>query len=80
MRHEVENERFGRDDESPPVTFSAGVACWTPELSREGLVGRADAALYEAKRAGKGRTNVWIASDDADPQTGIRTISRCAGV
>lgn len=63
MRHEVENERFGRDDERPPVTFTAGVALWEPGLSREGLVGHADAALYEAKRAGKGRTNVWVAAE-----------------
>jgi diguanylate cyclase (GGDEF)-like protein len=36
-------------------TFSAGVATWNGTESAEELVGRADAALYEAKRAGRDR-------------------------
>jgi diguanylate cyclase (GGDEF)-like protein len=36
-------------------TFSAGVATWDGTESAEALVGRADAALYEAKRAGRDR-------------------------
>jgi diguanylate cyclase (GGDEF)-like protein/PAS domain S-box-containing protein len=36
-------------------TCSAGVAYWDGEESPEELVGRADAALYEAKRAGRDR-------------------------
>jgi diguanylate cyclase (GGDEF)-like protein len=34
-------------------TVSAGVACWDGEESADELVGRADAALYRAKRAGR---------------------------
>src|SRR5918999_1181746 len=36
-------------------TVSAGVACWDGSESSEELVGRADSALYEAKRAGRDR-------------------------
>lgn len=36
-------------------TVSAGVACWDGEESAEELVGRADSALYAAKRAGRDR-------------------------
>ena len=36
-------------------TVSAGVACWNGRESSEELVGRADAALYEAKRTGRDR-------------------------
>jgi diguanylate cyclase (GGDEF)-like protein len=36
-------------------TFSAGVAQWDGQESPERLVGRADAGLYEAKRAGRDR-------------------------
>jgi diguanylate cyclase (GGDEF)-like protein len=36
-------------------TVSAGVACWDGSESPEELVGRADSALYEAKRAGRDR-------------------------
>jgi diguanylate cyclase (GGDEF)-like protein len=34
-------------------TVSAGVACWDGDESAEELVGRADAALYRAKRSGR---------------------------
>jgi diguanylate cyclase len=37
------------------ITFSAGVAICGEEERRESVLGRADAALYEAKRAGKNR-------------------------
>ncbi|HMI99619.1 MAG TPA: sensor domain-containing diguanylate cyclase [Gaiellaceae bacterium] len=36
-------------------TVSAGVACWNGRESADELVGRADAALYEAKRTGRNR-------------------------
>lgn len=45
-----------------PQTASAGTATWDGEESVESLVGRADAALYRAKRAGRDRT---VAADDA---------------
>jgi diguanylate cyclase (GGDEF)-like protein len=37
-------------------TCSAGVACWDGEESTDGLVARADAALYQAKVAGRDRS------------------------
>ncbi len=37
------------------VTISGGVADWEPGESLEAVVGRADQALYEAKRTGKDR-------------------------
>jgi PleD family two-component response regulator len=36
-------------------TVSAGVACWNGRETVEELFGRADAALYEAKRMGRDR-------------------------
>jgi diguanylate cyclase (GGDEF)-like protein len=39
-------------------TCSAGVALWDGSESVEGLIGRADAALYQAKEQGRDRTVV----------------------
>ncbi len=48
-RFQAEGDRFG-------VTFSAGVASLSPELSAaESAVSRADVAMYAAKTAGRGR-------------------------
>ena len=40
------------------LTCSAGLTAWRREESPDELVRRADAALYEAKRAGRDRTVV----------------------
>jgi diguanylate cyclase (GGDEF)-like protein len=42
-------------------TFSAGIATWNREESDDVLFSRADAALYEAKNAGRDRTTVAAA-------------------
>jgi len=49
----LERLRAATPDE---VRFSAGLAPWREGDDGDELVGRADAALYEAKRLGKGRT------------------------
>ena len=45
-------------------TVSAGVVCWNGRETAEELVGRADAALYEAKRRGRDRL---VAAGDTPP-------------
>jgi diguanylate cyclase (GGDEF)-like protein len=47
------------------LTASAGVASWNRVESGAELFGRADAALYEAKQAGRDRT---LASPEPDPE------------
>ncbi|HSL58195.1 MAG TPA: hypothetical protein VK866_10170, partial [Acidimicrobiales bacterium] len=42
----------------PPVAVSIGVALAAPTADRDALVAAADAALYTAKREGKGRISV----------------------
>jgi diguanylate cyclase len=43
------------NNESLPITFSAGVALRKPGEEQASLIQRADAALYQAKREGKNR-------------------------
>ena len=47
---------FLHDGEEVLVTFSAGVTLWREGEALEAAIERADAGLYEAKRAGKNRT------------------------
>jgi GGDEF domain-containing protein len=42
-------------------TFSAGIAAWTGSEAPDRLVGRADEALYQAKRTGRDRVVVHSA-------------------
>ncbi len=44
--------------ELTPVAFSAGLAQWVAHESVESVLARADAAMYEAKTAGRGRTHL----------------------
>jgi diguanylate cyclase (GGDEF)-like protein len=54
LREEVERIEFG-----VPLRVSVGLAAWPHDaVDRDGLLKIADAALYEAKRAGKNRTTV----------------------
>jgi diguanylate cyclase (GGDEF)-like protein len=52
-----------------PLTFSAGVATWDGRESADELLRRADAALYDAKAAGKDRSIVAMGSGRAGPHT-----------
>lgn len=53
-----------------PVTVSAGVAQLLPGESLHDVVGRADAALYRAKRDGRDRVAVSVGYEDGDPAVG----------
>jgi two-component system cell cycle response regulator len=63
-REAVAAIRFS-DNVPEAVTVSVGVAAFSPEVreSADSLLRRADAALYDAKRAGRNR--VWIADPPA---------------
>jgi len=56
LRQVTERSKFSAPSGEPiPVTVSVGVATFTPGDTEESFVGRADAALYRAKAAGRNR-------------------------
>jgi diguanylate cyclase len=55
LQRELTRQFFMHDNERVLITFSAGVAERRENESRDDLIKRADAALYEAKRTGKNR-------------------------
>ena len=55
IRHNVEKQRFVYGETEVRPTVSLGVACLEPDESGTSLLQRADAALYEAKQAGRNR-------------------------
>jgi diguanylate cyclase (GGDEF)-like protein len=57
------------------VTASFGVAAFTPEDTYEDLLGRADAGLYSAKRAGRDRVVVF---PECDATTSPELMRICA--
>ena len=56
VRKAVESHDWNRLAPGLTLTMSAGVAAFNPGESIEGLIGRADKALYAAKEAGRNRT------------------------
>ncbi len=57
---------FRRGGRPVPLSVSCGIAVLEPGLDLDGLFARADAALYAAKRAGRGRTR----TAERDPAAG----------
>ena len=56
LRRGLATYRFGSETVAVPVSFSAGVAQWTPDITTiDALVCKADAALYASKQAGRNR-------------------------
>ena len=55
LQRELTKRIFMVNHERLLITFSAGVAARRPEETQVDLIKRADAALYEAKKAGKNR-------------------------
>jgi diguanylate cyclase len=55
LQRELTKSIFMVNEERLLITFSAGVAARRPAEERADLIKRADAALYEAKKAGKNR-------------------------
>lgn len=57
LRAAVSGTHVKVDGEPVPITISAGAAGWTAAEDAPGLIERADAALYEAKAAGRDRVH-----------------------
>lgn len=57
VREAIEKTEISVDGEHIPVTISAGVATWARGDSQEALLDRADAALYDAKAAGRNQVH-----------------------
>ncbi|HQT26959.1 MAG TPA: GGDEF domain-containing protein, partial [Burkholderiales bacterium] len=55
LQRELTKRIFMHKNQKQVITFSAGVAMREPHESRDALIGRADKAMYEAKKAGKNR-------------------------
>jgi diguanylate cyclase len=61
----LEHAPLAVDGEQLHLRFSAGLAQWCEGESAEQLVGRSDAALYLAKKAGRGRVEVAPGPENA---------------
>ena len=58
LRESLEQMQFEWEGVHIPLTASFGVAEYTTEQTLHGLIGKADRAMYQAKRAGKNRVVV----------------------
>jgi diguanylate cyclase (GGDEF)-like protein len=60
LRLKIAQHAFTRDQITESLTVSIGVALLTPQIETiERLIGSADRALYQAKRAGRNQVRVW---------------------
>ncbi len=55
LQRELTRNFFLHNNEKQLITFSAGVALRAPGETQDALLSRADAAMFQAKRAGKNR-------------------------
>ena len=55
LQRELTKKFFLHENDRILVTFSAGIAQRAPQESREDVIGRADKAMYQAKKTGKNR-------------------------
>ena len=58
LQRELTKHFFLHENDKLLITFSAGVALRIPNETQEALIGRADQAMYAAKKAGKNRVVV----------------------
>lgn len=49
------------------ITFSAGICEWTPDITKEEWISRADSAMYEAKQSGRNQICVYQGGQNAKP-------------
>lgn len=61
LRQQMEGHTFSGSGKSLKITVSCGIADWEPHhpLDQQGLIFRADQALYQAKIQGRNKTCVW---------------------
>ncbi|MFC5771264.1 GGDEF domain-containing protein [Thauera sinica] len=55
LQRELTREFFMANNDKVVITFSAGVTPWTSGEAMQGALSRADAAMYQAKQAGRNR-------------------------
>lgn len=55
LQRELTKTYFLADDQKLLITFSAGVSLWEPGEAMDGVINRADEAMYEAKQSGKNK-------------------------
>jgi diguanylate cyclase (GGDEF)-like protein len=59
LRKGMADRRFGTDDSVVNVTFSAGVASWSPAFGNaQDLIKKSDDGLYASKKAGRNRVTL----------------------
>ena len=68
LRESVAERPFQTDRGKLPITISLGVTCLGEDrdISVERLLDEADKALYQAKNAGRNRTEIYLAVDAED--------------
>lgn len=68
IREQARSRAIQHEELSIPLpSFSAGIALYRPEEAAEAFIGRADGALYEAKKLGRNR--IEHAADNAEPDS-----------